>query len=326
MAIGVAAALVAGVGWYEISSHPFGGPGKPVTVQVTTGESYSSAVSALSAAGVLSDSTAFRIYSVIHGSPTISPGYYTLPKNSTFGAVHEALSAGPNTFALHVPPGFTLAEVTNRLHANVGANYADKFAALLKSGKVRSSFEPTSSTNLEGLVSPGIYLVTPTTSATALLTSMVADFEALARSVGLTPATVARGHDAYSLITQASIVEKEGYYAPNMPKVARVIDNRLAQGMPLQMDATVLYALGQDGGPVTSATERTVSPYNTYLNRGLPPTPICTPSKAALAAVMNPPAGAWLFFTVIDRSGTEAFSDTFKEQLANEALAASRGL
>ena len=122
------------------------------------------------------------------------------------------------------------------------------------------------------------------------------------------------------------MVEKEGYLNRNMNRVATVIYNRLGANMPLQMDATVLYALGQDGGPVTHATQAVKSPYNTYLNRGLPPTPICTPSQAALEATMHPATGSWLYFTVVDKTGTEAFSNTFDEQLANEKIAAKNGL
>jgi UPF0755 protein len=128
------------------------------------------------------------------------------------------------------------------------------------------------------------------------------------------------------VVIVASVVEKEGYYPKNMPQVARVIYNRLAQGTALQMDSTVLYALGQDGGTVTPQDLQTQSPYNTYLNHGLPPTPICMPSPVALKAAVHPPPGAWLFFVVVDKSGTEAFADTFAEQLANEQLAQSRGV
>jgi UPF0755 protein len=122
------------------------------------------------------------------------------------------------------------------------------------------------------------------------------------------------------------VVEKEGYVAVNMPDVARVIYNRLAQDMPLQMDSTVLYALGQDGGPVTPQDLKIESPYNTYLNKGLPPTPICMPSGTALTAALHPPAGAWLYFVLVDKDGRMAFSDTYAEQQANEQLAQSRGL
>ena len=96
--------------------------------------------------------------------------------------------------------------------------------------------------------------------------------------------------------------------------------------MPLQMDSTVLYALGQDGGQVSAAQLRYPSLYNSYLHTGLPPTPICTVSAAALNATLHPARGDWLYFTLVDRDGTMAFSNTFNEQLKNEAIAASKGL
>jgi UPF0755 protein len=105
-----------------------------------------------------------------------------------------------------------------------------------------------------------------------------------------------------------------------------VIYNRLAQGISLDMDSTVLYALGQDGGPVTSQDLQIQSPYNTYLTKGLTPTPICMPSTDALAAAINPPPGAWLYFVLVSKDGTLAFSDTLAQQQANEQLAKSRGL
>ena len=156
---------------------------------------------------------------------------------------------------------------------------------------------------------------------------MVQRFDRDAQATGLSTASAAAlGLTPYQVITAASVVEKEGYYPVNMPKVARVIYNRLAQGQPLQMDSTVLYALGQDGGPVTSTDLKIQSPYNTYLNKGLPPTPICMPSTAALDAALHPPPGAWLYFVLVQKDGTMAFSDTYAEQLANEKLAQSRGL
>ena len=127
-------------------------------------------------------------------------------------------------------------------------------------------------------------------------------------------------------MTVASIVEKEGYYPRNMPKTATVIYNRLAQGMPLQMDSTVEYAIGQDGGPVTSHTESIRSPYNTYLHTGLTPTPICSPSSDALRAALHAPSGPWLFFTLVDTDGTMAFASTFAQQLANERIGATHGV
>ena len=105
-----------------------------------------------------------------------------------------------------------------------------------------------------------------------------------------------------------------------------MVYNRLDRDMLLQMNSTVLYALGQDGGTVTSADLSLPSPYNTYLHKGLTPTPTCFPSEEALRAALDPPAGDWLYFVVVQQDGTEAFSDTYAGQQANEALAAQRGV
>ena len=102
------------------------------------------------------------------------------------------------------------------------------------------------------MLGTGNYLVLPGESDVTLVRQMVARFDRDATGAGLSTASAAKlGLTPYEVIISASVVEKEGYYPVNMPKTARVIYNRLANGMPLQMDSTVLYALGQDGGPVT---------------------------------------------------------------------------
>ena len=318
--------LVIGVSWYEVHVHPFGGPGPPVTIHVTTGESYTAVTAAMAQDGVISDGFSLKVFNLIHGTPTVLPGFYTLPKNSTFQAAHDVLASGPNTTALVIPSGFTLKEVVARLKSEVSVSYASATATALSDGSVQSPYAPAGTTNLEGLIAPGTYLIPPSLTPKALVQTMVMRFNHLAASAGLLPSTTYGGLNSYQLVTVASVVEKEGYITANMPKVARVIFNRLAVNMPLQMDATVLYALGQDGGPVNHATESYRSPYNSYLNHGLPPTPICTASKAALEATVNPTPGTWLYFTLVEKSGTEAFASTFQEQLANEKIAASRGL
>jgi UPF0755 protein len=161
----------------------------------------------------------------------------------------------------------------------------------------------------------------------AILQAMVQRFDHDATAAGLSTASAASlGLTPYQMLTAASIVEKEGYISVNMPDTARVIYNRLQRNLPLQMDSTVLYALGQDGGPVTSKDLQTQTPYNTYLNEGLTPTPICMPSKDALNAAVHPPPGNWLYFVLVQKNGVMAFSDTYAQQLANEQLAKSRGL
>ncbi len=191
---------------------------------------------------------------------------------------------------------------------------------------MRSQWEPTGSTDLEGLLGTGTYTVVPGETDTQLLADMVQRFDTTADSLGLAAGAERLGLTPYQVVTAASIVEKEGVIEKNLGPVARVIFNRLDAGLPLQMDSTVLYSEGRDGGPVTSTDLARRTPYNTYLNKGLTPTPICFPSAAALQAAIDPPSGSWLYFVVVEKDGTEAFADTYSGQLANEALAKQRGL
>jgi len=110
----------------------------------------------------------------------------------------------------------------------------------------------------------------------------------------------------------ASIIEREVSRDEDRPKVARVIYNRLARGMRLEMDSTVHYIVNESGKVFTSAEQRNIdSPYNTYLKKGLPPGPISAPGRKSLEAAVNPAEGDWLFFVAVnlDTGETEFNSD-----------------
>jgi UPF0755 protein len=318
--------VLAFVFWYELQSHALGPAGRRVVVQVKAGESMSSVVGQLSADHVIGSGLAFRISDLWHGSPTVVPGEYALHENLTFAQVRTILNGGPNIFVVDIHPGLTLNEVAEQV-GNIPGHSTSSFTRVAASGAVRSVFSPTGSNNLEGMLGTGNYTVQPGESDTTLLTAMVHRFDTQAAAAGLSATSAAAlGQTPYQVIIAASIVEKEGYIPKNMPDVARVIYNRLASGTPLQMNATVLYSLGQDGGAVTSKDLQLQTPYNTYLNVGLTPTPICSPSPDALEAAVHPPAGAWVYFVLVRKDGTEAFSVTYAEQLANEKLAKERGV
>ncbi len=323
---GLLVLVLAFVLWYELESHALGPAGPQVVVTVHQGESTSAIVDALSQHHVIGSSLAFQVSEVLHGMPTVLPGSYALHQNLAFSDVRVILAAGPNIYPVDVRPGFTLSEVAQEVDSLPG-HAGGGFEKTAASGAVHSVFSPPGSDNLEGLLGTGNYLVLPGESDTTILTDMVQRFDHDAQGAGLSTASAAAlGMTPYQVVTVASIVEKEGYIAVNMPDTSRVIYNRLAQGIPLQMDSTVLYALGQDGGPVTSKDLKIQSPYNSYLNDGLTPTPICMSSMEALEAAVHPPPGSWLYFVLVKKDGTMAFSDTFAQQLANERLAKSRGL
>jgi UPF0755 protein len=322
---GLIVVIIVMVAWFALQVDPlFHGKGKNVIVNVSNGESLSALANAIHAKGVIASTLAFQIDTTLFGSFQVAAGSYEIAQGSSFSHVRSVFSAPPNVVTVDVTAGLTLHEVAFDVAQGEGNSYGDRFAQLATADKTPSPFH--SSGSLEGLVGTGEYIIRPGESPAKLATTMEKRFVKQAASVGLTPSTTLNGLNAYQLVIAASIVEKEGYYPVNMPKVARVIYNRLARGGPLQMDATVLYYLCKDGGTVTPAMLQTQEPYNTYLNTGLTPTPICTVSTIAMRATLHPPAGSWLYFTLINEDGTMAFSTTFAQQLHEEKLAQQNGI
>ncbi len=319
------AIVVGGLLWVHSEADPSGPPGRQVVVTVRSGTGVDQLAGTLESRGVIGSSFAYRIWGVLHGLPAVEIGSYAFRRNTSFSTVSQIIAGGPNVFPIDVPPGFTVAEVARRVGQLPGHD-ASHFEHVATGGTVRSPWGPAGSTNLEGLLGTGVYVVVPGETDAQLLTRMVDRFDTLATTSGLAAGAARAGLTPYQLVIMASIVEKEGVIAKNLGPVARVILNRLAADMPLQMNSTVLYAEGRDGGTVTTQDLQLVTPYNTYLSKGLTPTPICFPSPAALQAAIDPPGGTWLYFVVVQSDGTEAFADTFAQQEANEALAAKRGL
>ncbi len=317
--------MLVGAAWFALQVDPiFSSAGKEVIVTVHPGDSIATIASAMQAKGIIASPLAFRIDALVFGAPVVHPGSYEIAQGSSFGHVKSILGSPPNVVVIDVAPGLTLHEVAVSVANNMGNAWADSFARAATSTVTQSPFARGPS--LEGLIGVGQYIVTPGTTPSMLAKRMVDGFVREAASVGLTPTTTLNGLNAYQLVIATSIVEKEGYYPKNMPRVARVVFNRLKRGGGLQMDSTVLYYLGQDGGIVTHADLQLHTPYNTYLYPGLTPTPICAVSTIALSAVLHAPPGSWLYFTLIKKDGTMAFANTFAEQLANEKIAQSNGI
>jgi UPF0755 protein len=132
------------------------------------------------------------------------------------------------------------------------------------------------------------------------------------------------GLDPYEVVIVASLIEREAMLDKERPKVASVIYNRLRQEMLLQIDATVEYALPEHKNRLTYEDYEYPSPYNTYLNPGLPPTPIASPSLASLRAALRPANTEFLFYLVVDPgTGRHEFAESYQEFLRLKAQAQS---
>ncbi|MFE7312644.1 endolytic transglycosylase MltG [Streptomyces sp. NPDC057555] len=161
--------------------------------------------------------------------------------------------------------------------------------------------------NPEGYLFPATYPIRRSTTPASLLTYMV-------KTAGQ---RLAADHITdYRTVVIASIVQAEADRPADMGRVARVIDNRLARNMPLQMDSTINYALGRSTLHTSHADLRTDSPYNTYKFAGLPPTPIDNPGADALKAAAAPPAGDWLYFVTV-KPGDTRFTADYQEHQRN---------
>jgi hypothetical protein len=210
---------------------------------------------------------------------------------------------------LTVVEGKTLEWVSSKLAAAYGASLEDATAAITASVQ---EVIPEAAT-AEGWPMPSDYELSG-----AATVNDAADLMVSARVQELTDLGVPRA-EWQEVITMASLVQAETPREADMPKTARVIQNRLDKGIHLQLDSTVLYLDGVDGAVFVTQEEREAeSPYNTYLHPGLPPGAIGSPSDAAIDAVLHPADGDWLYFVTVNlETGEMLFATTYEEHLAN---------
>lgn len=296
-----------------------------MVIQLHQGEDTAMVTSELQRDKVVGSALALQAWLLLHGAPTIGTGTYRFHRHESFASIKSDLEAGPNVLLLQLPPGSSVQQVSQQV-AQLPGHDGTAFLALATGGTLHSPWSPPGSTNLDGLLGAGTYRVMPGETDTQLLIQMIERFNQMAKSVGLAASAQKVGRTPYEVITVASIVQKEAGITKNMAPVSRVIYNRLAAGMPLQSEAALRYSEHPEGGAVTPQDEQAPSAYNTFINKGLTPGPICAPSAAALGAALNPAKGSWLFYVVTAKDGTESFATSEAQDRADEALAKQRGL
>lgn len=299
--------------------------GHGVTVEIHKGDNFRSVANRLVAQKVVSSAFYFDIYTKFHHSFVLLPGMYTMYAGEGISRTIATFERGPNEFKLTIIPGMTLKQIASRVGSLPGHS-SRAFLAATRAQGYQSVFLPSGSNNLEGLLSPDTYFVLPDEPNHQLIQEMLSQTATVAKKAGLLPGSNFNSLSGYQELIVASLVQREALILGDYPKVSRVIYNRLAIPMNLQFDSTVLYGLGKTGGAPSLADLSIETPYNTYLNSGLPPTPISAPSYNAIVAAVKPAPGPWLYFVTTSADGSESFSVTYKQQLANEALAAQKGL
>ena len=177
---------------------------------------------------------------------------------------------------------------------------------------------------LEGLLVPGVYDVKPGAPALDVLQGLLSASVTRLESDGLVSGAREIGYTPYKVLIVSSLVEKEGITA-DMPKVARVLYNRLGAGQRLQLDSTVNYPLDLQALRTNADDRAKPGPYNSYAVAGLPPTPIAAPGKAAIEAALAPADGPWQYFVRCQPDGASCFAETLEEHNQNVAEAVANG-
>lgn len=217
--------------------------------------------------------------------------------------------AGERTGALVIPEGWRAAQVYAAVDAALGERPGTTRRAV---ATAELRLPAAARGNPEGYLFPATYPIDSGTTPHGLLRYMVGTAHERFGGDRGTPGARRGAATDYRTVTIASVAQAEADTARDMGKVARVVYNRLARGMPLQMDSTLNYALNRSTLDTTIADTRIAGPYNSYARRGLPPTPIDNPGEAAVRAALDPPPGEWLYFVTV-APGDTRFSVDYPE-------------
>ncbi len=298
-----------------------------VVVQVMPGDTAGNVADALLVKDVVKSRLAFfEVARADDRSKGLQPGFYRLRlQMSAADALDLLLDPTSRLIGrVTVPEGFSVQRTLPVLAAATELPLADFEAAVKDPAAL--GLPAYANGSVEGFLFPATYDIEPGTDAAGVLKLMVARYTQAARTVDLETGAKAIGRTPYDVLRTASLLEREAKLAEEFPKVARVVYNRLDRGMPLQFDSTVNFLLDTPKGRLTLKDIDVDSPYNSYKNKGLPPTPISSPGERALQAALAPAEGNYVFFITIAKDGTSLFTNDYDEFLRAKAKSQSEGV
>jgi UPF0755 protein len=291
---------------------PAGGS-RTVFVNIPKGASACAIADLLARHGAIRSAFGFKILAFITGeSRKLKPGGYRLNTSMSPAKILSKIANG-EVYAKWVtfPEGFTIRQIGERLEA-CGLGKAARFSQLAHrhASAFQTSF-PLPSNSLEGYLFPDTYLIPIGASEESVIRAMLTAFENKVVKP-MADEIAASGMSLHQIITLASLIEREAKIPADRPLISAVLRNRLRSNMPLQCDATVLYALGEHKSRVLYKYLKINSPYNTYLYPGLPPGPIANPGLASIKAALYPANVDYMYY-VARPDGSHIFSRTFEE-------------
>jgi len=310
----VAVAVVTGiVVTYGVLKRP--PAGEPMLFAVKSGESFSRIRDRLEAAQLVEHSRSLALYALLRRYDRhVKAGTYMLtPGDRPKDILAKMVRGDVHKVSVTIPEGFMHWQIAGLLDSEANVD-SSLFAGLIDDGELLAEFD-IDAPSVEGYLFPDTYVfpweVAPREIAKTMITRLNEVFDETMRvradDLGLTRVEV---------LTLASIVEAETRLSEERPLVSAVYHNRLRQGMRLEADPTVAYAMGGYKGRLFYRDLEIDSPYNTYKYEGLPPGPICSPGKAAILAALFPDSTTNAMYFVAEGDGGHIFSRTLSEHLA----------
>ena len=288
----------------------------PVTVQ--PGSGVASIAELLQEKNLIQDASAFMLYCRIHQlTQLLQAGNYEFSSSQSSPEIAWMIAEGK--IALHmltIPEGFTVEQIGQALsEAGYTSETAWQKALAQDYGRNYISRDKKIREPLEGFLFPDTYDLTENLSAPEITEIMLGRFDDIweEKSVSISAPAVKK-LSKHEIVTIASLIERECQVKSEQQRISGVIYNRLNRDMKLQIDATVLYALGRHKETVLLSDLEYDSPYNTYVYKGLPPGPIACPGADALYAAMHPEEHEFLYYVAVG-NGSHEFSTNFEDHL-----------
>ena len=312
LVIGVAA-LLGILAWkvFDYAAQPSGNDISEKVITVLPGQHFKMITSQLEGAGIIRDSLRFKLFARFKGyDKRIKAGEYRLSSVLSPKQVLEIMVSGKVAlYRVTIPEGYNLVQIAG-IVSKMGLAEAPVFIGSATDPAIVNALGVEAG-SLEGYLFPDTYHFPKGLPLDEIMGTMVNRFQEIF-STGWHERARQMGMSVHEVVTLASIIEKETGAAFERPLIASVFHNRLAKGMRLSSDPTVIYGIKDFDGNLTRKHLTTMTPYNTYLNKGLPPGPIANPGLASLEAALYPAETDYLYF-VSKRDSTHQFSTTFKE-------------
>lgn len=323
--------VLAGAGtWYAWNEmKPMPAQEQAVQVEIASGMGVSAIANTLQEQGIIKNALLFRGYVKYQNEGSkFQAGHYEFQPGVTYDEIIAKLNAGDvmkeETIRFTIPEGYTVEQIADKL-AEEGIVDKDQFLqaadAIQQSGQLPFQMKPSTQSKhaLEGYLFPSTYEMKLDSTAEDIINRMLQEMEKRISDIPDWESKMKEhGLDLNGLLTIASLVEREVVVDEERALVAGVIYNRIKEGMPLQIDATVQYALDKPKERLYYKDLEIDSPYNTYKIAGLPPGPIASPSEASILAALEPEASEYLYYvTKKDGTQTHLFGKTYEEHLAN---------